>query len=100
MWQIVSSAPWLRNNPDAVALADALGGERVGQARARGQELAEGPVAHRAVGRLDDQGQRLAGMTLADGAAHVEAFGPGPAELAHRLVIGKAARDHVSDLRG
>ena len=89
-----------QEHADAVALADAPGGKRVGQPRARGQELAEGPVAHRAVGRLDDQGQRLAGMTLADGAAHVEAFGPGPAELAHRLVIGKAARDHVSDLRG
>ena len=43
----------------ADALAAALGGQRIGEPRAGGQELAEGPVTHRSVGRLDDQGQRL-----------------------------------------
>ncbi len=89
-----------QEHADAVALADALGGQRVGEPRAGGEQLAEGPVAHRPVSSLDNECQRFARMSLADGAAHVESFGPGPAELAHRLVMRNAARDHVIDLRG
>ena len=88
-----------QEHADAVAFADALGVERVGQPRACGEQLAERPVAHAAVGILDDQGQRVGGIVpLAHRAADVEALRLGPAELAHRLNIGKTARHHGTAL--
>ena len=80
---------------DPVALADATRDQRVGQPRTGGQQLPEGPVAHRAVRVLDDHRQRVGRMPFADGAADVEPLGPGPAELRHGVVVGKTARDHA-----
>ena len=77
-----------------VALADAARDERIGEPRARGQELAERPVAHRSVGVLDDQGQRVRRMALAHRPADVEPLRPRPAELPHRFFVGDAVGDH------
>ena len=62
---------------DAVALVDAARGKRIGEPRAGGQELAERPVAHRSIGILDDQRQRVRRMALAHGPADVEPLGRG-----------------------
>ena len=79
---------------DPLAFGDAAGGEGVGEAGAGGEELAERPVAHAAVGILLDHRQRAGLVPLAHRAADVEPFGHVPAEPAHRVVVGQAARDH------
>jgi hypothetical protein len=60
---------------DPVAPGNAARGKGVREPRARGQQLAEGPVLHAAVGILDDHGKRVGLMALAHRAADVEALG-------------------------
>ena len=79
---------------DPVALPDAAGIKCIGELRACGQQLPEGPVAHRSVGMLDDQGQRVRRMAFAHRPADVEPLRPGPAELPHRFFVGDAVGDH------
>src|SRR5882762_3445549 len=83
-----------QEHADPVALVDTLRDKPVGEPRARREKLAEGPVAHRSVGVLDNQRQRLMRMALAHGPADVETLWPGPAELPHRLFVGNTAGDH------
>ena len=93
-----------QEHAQTVALGDAAGRERIGEAGTGGEQLPERPVADGAVGVLDDHRQRIGRMALADCAADVETLGPGPAELPHGVVVGKTAGDHglgnsVNDLR-
>ncbi len=89
-----------QEHADTIARRDALGHEPIGQPRAGGQQLAERPGAHTAVGVLHDHRQCVSGMALAHRSPDIEALGLRPAELAHRLLVGDAARDHVRGLRG